>query len=95
MKLASFIKNSLKNNLLTICCFVSIANGEQQFQKGSSLENLSSQTKKEQNFSIENMFSKFLQSTEITVSNDKNKASKPKDYFEENTQAFAEDDPWE
>ncbi len=95
MKLANFIKNSFKCNLFTICCFVSTANCEKQQAKGNKLEGLSSQTKKEQIFPIENIFSNYLESKENITFNDKSKIPQPKDYFKENSQAFAEDDPWE
>lgn len=95
MKLAIFIKTLSKHCLVTLCCFTAIGFGAKKQVKIKRLESLPAQTTKEQPFTVENLFSNFLQPQKTKPTNDKNKAIQPKDYFAENTQAFAEDDPWE
>ena len=95
MKLVTFIKTLSKHSLIALCCFTTIAMGAKKQTKTKKLESLPAQTTKKQAFAIENVFSDFLQAKKEKVSNDKAKAIQPKDYFAENMQAFAEDDPWE
>ena len=95
MKLATFIKTLSKPSLIALCCFATTAMGAKKQTKVKKLESLPAQTTPQQPFSIENIFSDFLQSKKEKSSNDKTKAIQPKDYFAENMQAFAEDDPWE
>lgn len=95
MKLATFIKILSKHSLIALCCFTATGTGAKKQIKVKKLENLPAQTTQKQAFSIENIFSDFLQPKKEKSSNDKTKAIQPKDYFAENIQAFAEDDPWE
>ncbi len=95
MKLATFIKILPKHSLIALCCFATTAMGTKKQAKIKKLESLPAQTTPKQPFSIENVFSNFLQPQKEKSSNDKTKAIQPKDYFAENMQAFAEDDPWE
>ena len=95
MKLVTFIKTLSKHSLFIVGCFTATVIGEKQQIKIRKLENLPAQTTQKQPFVIENIFSDFLQVKKEKSSNDKTKAIQPKDYFAENMQAFAEDDPWE
>jgi len=95
MKLATFIKTLSKHALILFCCFITTGTGTKKQIKVKKLENLPAQTTQKQAFSIENIFSDFLQPKNEKASSDKTKAIQPKDYFAENMQAFAEDDPWE
>ena len=95
MKLATFIKILSKHSLIALCCLATTAMGAKKQNKTKKLENLPTQTTQKQAFSIENIFSDFLQPKREKASSDKTKAIQPKDYFAENMQVFAEDDPWE
>lgn len=95
MKLATFLKTLSKYSLIALCCFTSIGVGAKKQIKIKKLESLPAQTTPKQPFSIENILSDFSPPKKQKSSNDKTKAIQPKDYFAENMQAFAEDDPWE
>lgn len=95
MNLATFIKTLSKHCLGLLCCFTSVGICEKKQIKIKNLESLPVQTTQKQPFTIENIFSNFLPQKEEKTSNAKTKAIQPKDYFAENMQAFAEDDPWE
>ena len=95
MTLATFIKTLSKHSLIALCCFAATAMGAKKQTKIKKLESLPAQTTQKQPFALENIFSDFLQTKKEKLSNDKPKAIQPKDYFAENMQAFAEDDPWE
>lgn len=95
MKLATFIKTLSKYSLGILCCFTSTGICAKKQVKIKNLESLPVQTTQKQPFAIENILSDFLPRKKEKSSNDKTKAIQPKDYFAENMQAFAEDDPWE